>query len=130
MKKIIEAAEKVCNARTPFVTIYELDRVLGERKELEQTPITEEWLKAHGFRKIKTGCNIVPYYQKGKYESEGIIMVWIEEKRIHVRYRPLTNKARSYLELRDVLMPYKSLADLYDACELCGIELDFKAMEK
>lgn len=127
MKKIIEAAEKICELRLNYnsdTLSRNLCVAIDERKRLEQTPITEEWLKEHGFRRLKTEYDIVPYYQKGEYESEGIIMVWIEEKSIRVRYRPLTDDTRSYLELRDVIVPCKSLADLYDACELCGIELE------
>ena len=128
MKKMIELAEKATgdnkDALSAFASYQALKDALAKRKQLEQTTITEEWLKEHGFARIKSEYDLVPYYQRGKYESDGIIMVWInEESAIHIRYRPLINGGHDYTDLRDVLIPYKSLADLYDACELCGIEL-------
>lgn len=123
MKKIIELAERYTSTDDES-DYFDLVTAIAKRKQLEQTPITEEWLKEHGFARIKSEYDLVPYYQRGKYESDGIIMVWIDgESYIHIRYRPLVNEGRSYADLRDVLIPYKVLADLYDACELCGIEL-------
>lgn len=117
MKKIIEAAEKVCNARTPFVTIYELDRALGERKELEQTPITEEWLKEHGF--------VQNIYRSFEYD---LVM---DDGRTEIHYYRSGGEPDSTMSIHkninlenevcyELPEPYTA-AQMLDACELCGI---------
>ena len=121
MKKIIELAERVCNARTPFGTSEhrELDRAIGEHRELEQTPITEEWLKEHGFVQNR--------YRSFEYD---LIM---DEGRTEIHYYysggepDSTMSIRKNINLEDEVCyelpePYTA-AQMFDACELCGIEL-------
>ena len=128
MKKIIELAERVCNARTPFVTsdLYELDRAIGERKELESTPITEEWLTEHGFvvsdeiHSKRDKIFIYPEYGIKVYLdvdcSEGVVgnADCIDIDGISNQFHK-----ENYGGGKEI-----SISDLYDACELCGIKLD------
>lgn len=122
MKKIIEAAEQVCELRLKFnsdTLSRNLCDAIAERKRLEQTPITEEWLQEHGW-KIKSN-----YYGRPIYSSTG------------ARYCIECFFGRRAgdgccLDIDEILpngvnkvhKVYATLADLYDACELCGIELD------
>ena len=66
MKKILELAEFVCNNAKPITRIaLDIDRLekeLIKRKTLEQTPITEAWLKEHGFVYVSE--------EESEYENE------------------------------------------------------------
>lgn len=114
MKKIIELAERVCNPRTPFIIsdLYELDRAIGERKELEQTLITEEWLKEHGFE---------------KYPSTNIYELATEDYTIHCTCECDTLTVYKHIDWDEDIcyeLPNpRNVAQLQDACELCGIEI-------
>lgn len=106
MKKIIEAAEQVCELRLKYnsdTLSRNLCDAIAERKRLEQTPITEEWLKEHGF--VDEPHERMLIYRKGDFGIECNLSSW-----------------EWYWANGDVLL--NSLADLYAACELCGIELD------
>ena len=111
MKKIIELAQifpSMCVQTWSYdkETGRELAQALEKRLALEQTPITEEWLKEHGWTCLTKDFYGEPSdklsiaYTKGNaYEEKG----WsIACTRIHLR----------------------SLADLYDALELCDIQID------
>lgn len=106
MKKIIELAEKL--VEQCYNGIYDeplcenLDELLYERERLQQNSITEEWLKEHGF--IDEPQERMLIYRKGTFSIECDLTTW-----------------EWYWANGDVTL--KSLADLYDACELCNIEL-------
>lgn len=120
MKKATELLERLSaqlkyNTDPLSIEVCEYVRV---RKELERTPITEEWLLRHGFEK-----------------PQGALVSWrkiIGDKTIYVD----VHDGISRFEI-DLITNYKGydiehvlaapdnakLATLYDACELCGIEL-------
>lgn len=122
MKKIIELAEKVVEVhRQPESdkAVNQLAFAIIERRELEQTPITEEWLKEHGWKNKPT------YYGNRIYLSTGAryciecffgccagdgCCLDIDEN--------LPNGVNKVHKV------HATLADLYDACELCGIKLE------
>lgn len=112
MKKIIELAENYL-VETRILTLegdyykcgvgYELAKAIEHRRKLEQTPITENWLKEHGF--IDEPQERMLIYRKGAFGIECDLTTW-----------------EWYWANGDVTL--HSLADLYDAAELCGINLE------
>lgn len=123
MKKIIEAAEQICELRLKYNSDT-LSRnfcdVIDERKELEQTPITEEWLKAHGF--------VQNIYWSFKYS---LVM---DDGRTEIHYYRSVGEPDSTMSIHknidlenevcyELPEPYTA-AQMLDACELCGIELE------
>lgn len=117
MKKIIELAEKVFNARIPALTsdIYELGIAISKRRKLEQTSITEEWLTKHGWKIHK----VLHYaYKAIDYDY---IEYDVKERVLEVfRNYYFGNGAYADALIDNV----DNMAKLYDACELCGIELE------
>ena len=129
MKKIIELAEKAtmnhADAFSAYASYLALKEAIEHRKTLEQTPITEEWLKEHGF----------------------VVSDEIHSKRDKIYINP-EHGIKAYLDVdcsegvvgnADCIDIYGSsnqfhkenycgheisLSDLYDACELCGINLE------
>lgn len=84
------------------------------------------------FKKVKEEYHLEPYYQYGEYESDGIIRVWLkedDEDALTITYRKLTDAGRHYEHPRRLMMPHACVADLYDACELFGLELDLTDYE-
>lgn len=128
MKKIIELAEKATgdneDVLSAFASYQALKDALAERKRLEQTPITEEWLKAHGFvvsDEIHSKRDKIYIYPKHGIKvyldvdcSDGVVgnadCIDIDGSSNQFHKENYSGKEIS-------------LADLYDACELCGIEL-------
>lgn len=126
MKKIIELAEKICNLnwviRNEF--IEQMRNEFTERRQLEQTPITEEWLKGHGFvvsnelhskrDKIYIKENIKVYLdvdcRNGIIGNADCIEINGDSNSFHKD--TYDNKSRI------------TLADLYDILELCNIQID------
>lgn len=121
MKKATELLEQLSeqlkyNSDTLSLEVYKYVKM---RKELESTPITEEWLKAHGweFRTSYYGNNewmignnhyaITCFF--GRLKDDGCCMDM---------HNNIPNG------LNRVHKTFATLADLYDACELCEIELD------
>lgn len=120
MKKIIELAENYL-VGTRILTLegdyykcgvgYELAKAIEHRRKLEQTPITEDWLKEHGWqRSTSDKSSLYPHKwwisnSKGRmlqirYDGEGweIYPLWI--------------------------FNIDNIAQLLDAMELCGINLE------
>lgn len=115
MKKIIELAEKVVHGGTKK-DIFALLSCIDTRKMDEESPITREWLRAHGF--VETGSKPGTFYTRwGHYNTirlsfdDGSCDFSIE-KSTGDMYFDRVNKHNA------------TIADLYDACELCGIELN------
>lgn len=53
MIDIRDAVQKYCDSAYDESLLTELEIALHNRKVLEQTPITKEWLLDHGLRKLK-----------------------------------------------------------------------------
>lgn len=123
MNKIIELAERYMDTESEH-DYTELAIVLGNRKILEQTPITEKWLKEHGFvvsnelhskrDKIYIKGNIKVYLdvdcRNGIIGNADCIEINGDSNSFHKD----TYDNRSRI----------TLADLYDALELCNIKID------
>lgn len=109
MNKIIELAEKLSNLAvggnyvTMLVTRNKLNKAIAERKQLEQTPITEEWLKEHGWEED------IRHYEW---------TYWYNDKKQFISL--IISNDECILE--DTSIVLNSLADLYDVVELCGID--------
>lgn len=128
MKKIIELAEKATgdnkDAMSAYFSYLELKKAIEERRQLEQTPITEEWLKGHGFvasnelhskrDKIYIKENIKVYLdvdcRNGIIGNADCIEINGDSNSFHKD--AYDNNSRI------------TLATLYDALELCNIQID------
>lgn len=114
MKKIIELAEKATGDNkdmlSAFASYQALKDALAKRKQLEQTPITEEWLKGHGWKRNNRNL-----WWKACNGGMGIFTLFIRVSTY--------NKWYWFVNGNDYLC-LTSIADLLDACELCGIKLD------
>lgn len=122
MKKIIELAEKVVEVhRQPESdkAVNQLAFAIIERRELEQTPITEEWLLRHGFSQNR--------YRSFEYD---LIM---DDGRTEIHYYRSGGEPDSTMSIHkninldnevcyELPEPYTA-AQMLDVCELCGIEL-------
>lgn len=123
MKKIIEAAEQVCELRLKYnsdTLSRNLCDAIAERKRLEQTPITEEWLTEHGFVQNR--------YRSFEYD---LIM---DDGRTEIHYYRSGGEPDSTMSLHkninldnevcyELPEPYTA-AQMLDVCELCGIKLE------
>lgn len=125
MKKIIELAEKVygidgLNGTTMYKAVNELGNACQEYRKLQQTPITEEWLKEHGFVQneyrdyeydltMDEGRTEIRYYKRGG-EPESTMSV----------YKNINFEDEVCYELPE---PY-FVAQILDALELCNIKID------
>lgn len=125
MKKIIELAEKYCDsAYSDDEALAQLEFVLHERRVLEQTPITEDWLKEHGFKNERLGtwsnirrwkdCDNFTHTVGASVSSQNIYNTMEGELSLIVNADSKGYLAKSI----------NTLADLYDACSLCGINLE------
>lgn len=114
MKKIIELAEKVVDLwgqPEEEKVVNQLAFAIIERQELEQTPITEGWLKEHGWEVFEGYGDI--YYKD------------FDTKRIECTRNLVGIGIIIYGEgISSSLTGLRSVANLYDACELCGITID------
>lgn len=123
MKKIIELAEKYIsdsdrlNGSSSLADVakvsMEYDRLkeaITLHKTLNQTPITEEWLKEHGWEKNNRNL-----WWKACNGEKGIFTLFVRVSTF--------NKWYWYVNGNDYLC-LTSIADLYDACDLCGIKID------
>lgn len=128
MKKIIELAEKALDVSLLsgfYITqemenaLLKLSKAVKDRRELEQIPITEDWLKEHGWafdytieEAIADYCYVTcnGYIKKG----EGYLLDWCNG----------TLKVTNDFNDSEFTKYDAALADLYDACELCGINLE------
>lgn len=130
MKKIIELAEKYFDEIDSADGIEELEykareskmklqEALSEYKRLSETPITEDWLKEHGWEFDYTieeatadyhwvTCN--GYIKQG----EGYLLDWCNG----------ILKISNDFENSEFSKHGATLADLYDACELCEITME------
>ena len=125
MKKIIELAQiflSMCVQTWSYDkdTGRELAQALEKRIALEQTPITEEWLKEHGFVQneyrgyeydltMDEGRTEIRYYRSGG-EPDSTMAV----------YKNIDFEDEVCYELPE---PY-FVAQLLDALELCDIKID------
>lgn len=117
MKKIIELAERVLYYAGRSLTLSydeateylacrdKLKQALTERHQLEQTPITEEWLKEHG-----------GVHNSTLYRWE----IWSEDNGTVLA----VTKAYGKWHITNTCIEVSSLANLYDALDLCGIKID------
>ena len=87
---------------------------IDERKQLEQIAITEEWLKEHGF--IDTGEK---HYARWEHHY-AIRMLFDNNGSCNFSIE----KSAGNLYIDRILKHNATIANLYDACELCGIELN------
>lgn len=129
MKKIIELAEKALaletfvDSREEVLALDELETAIDEYKQLEQTPVTEEWLKEHRFH-----ISNELHSKRDKIYIKEDVKVYLD---VDVETGIIGNA--DCIEINDVSISFHkdtygnrgsiTLADLYDACELCGIEL-------
>lgn len=128
MKKIIELAENYL-VGTRILTLegdyykcgvgYELAKAIAKRRTLEQTPITEEWLKEHGWIFDYTINECVADYHyvtcNGYVKrGEGYLLDWCNG---------LLNIVNDFNGAQFTKYD-ATLADLYDALELCNIQID------
>lgn len=115
MKKIIELAQiflSMCVQTWSYDkdTGRELAQALEKRLALEQTPITEEWLKEHGWER-----------------NEIVFHGWSKTFEVGIREFATLILVNCYNEgwyVNDTPIRVNTLSDLYDACELCGINLE------
>ena len=125
MKKIIELTEKYLAEIDNADGIEELEHkaeeskiklqeALSEYKRLSETPITEDWLKGHGWKCLAVTGHGVRYYNK-HYHLVTIFLSGHDEGNIV----EITDGELNTIRLSDI-----SIAQLYDACELCGIKID------
>lgn len=114
MKKIIEAAEQVCELRLKFnsdTLSRNLCDAIAEYKRLKETPITEEWLKEHGWHI----SDIDPLHYARLIISANMLEYDLDRHELTV--------FRCY-EPESKVCAVDNMAKLYDACELCGIKLE------
>lgn len=135
MKKIIELAERATgdhkDVMSMFASYLALKEVLAKYKRLQQTPITEEWLKEHGW--VKDGyTNISPDYIRATDDYRIAITLYPHLDRgagiicCNIKNNIVVTKefdGRSAIKFKESVGAF-TLADLYDACELCGVELN------
>lgn len=124
MEKIIKLAEKATgdnkDAMSAYSSYLELKEAIKERRKLEQTPITEEWLKEHGWLQ-----NGMTQENLEDCDYENCDDTWChptEEVSIYIDYP--TNKIMFCQDGNHEIWINNSLADLYDALELCNIKID------
>lgn len=121
MKKIIELAKKVCSTEG-FVddnilkAIEDLDRGLVSRRKLETTPITEDWLKEHGFVLEPDGY---VYYDDSKGTHEQYYACVQLRHSGGARRIEIKTMWRSFCAEQGTF----GLSYLLDAMELCGITM-------
>lgn len=124
MKKIIELAEKICNGN--WDNVEQMREALAEYKELQQTPITEEWLKEHGFNFEHFGtwskilhqwndCDNFTHTIGISVSSQNIYSI-IDGEKLSLM---VNANSKGFLAKN-----ITSLADIYDAIELLGITLE------
>lgn len=125
MKNIIELAaryfDKIDNADGIEELEYKaeeskmkLQEALSEYKRLSETLITEDWLKEHGWKCWSVTGYGVRYYNK-HYPHVTIFLSGHDEGNIV----EITDGELNTIRLSDI-----SIAQLYDACELCGITME------
>lgn len=122
MKKIIELAkalalETFANSREVALALDELETAIAEYKQSEATPITEEWLKEHGWyisdynplhnARLMVGADMLEYD---------------EDRQDLTIFRDYEPESGVYADA--LIDNVDNVAKLYDACELCGIELN------
>lgn len=121
MKKIIELAdiysESVKNNESVFLQVKKKKELLVAIREyhtLQAIPITEDWLKEHGFE-FNTEHISQPYIKEMKdwYISFVADINLLSVEKYKDRY------VVCRMQKRDA-----TLADLYDALDLCGIKID------
>lgn len=103
-----------------YASYLALKNALEEREKLQQTPITEEWLKEHGFVQNR--------YRSFEYD---LIM---DDGRTEIHYYhsggnpDSTMSINKNIDLEDEvcyeLPEPHTAAQMFDACELCGVELN------
>lgn len=120
MKKIIELANEVCNDLESQDGIWldsaiMLRDAINVRRKLEQTPITEDWLKEHGW---EVNHHVGDDHNWDFYNS-------FDGRYAHIYLHALCKP--QFWEVNysgNIILHLSTLADLYDACELCGITMD------
>lgn len=136
MKKIIELAEKYIHTKLGtedppihrihvWETFKALRSAIDEYKRLSETPITEDWLKEHGFKNERLGIwsNILRQW-KDCDNFTHTIGVSVSSQNIYNTMEGelsliINADSKGYLA-----KSINTLADLYDACELCEINLE------
>lgn len=138
MKKIIDLIEKyfelddnapakeAVEERDKWAdTIWHIEQEIGDRvarrRELEATPITEDWLKEHGWEVHEGLRGFIPAPYANRYIG-----------RDYLEYDMRRASLRVFLEYVEGDGTYSdfycenidSVAKLLDACELCGINLE------
>ena len=116
MKKIIELAQiflSMCVRTWSYDkdTGRELAQALDKRIALESTPITEDWLKEHGW--------IESDNFQGSLKKDSC--------RYCVKYHVLItyHNSQEYVGMqRNEIWGIRTIADLLDAMELCGITME------
>lgn len=122
MKAILEKAEKVVDLfHTPEEdkAMNQLAWAIIRRRELENTPVTIEWLKVHGWA-IQKG--VVPNQPDSAIKRvwDGFIQITPENE-----YFCFDRVYDPYDVEPDVAFDaVRSIANLCDACALCGIEIE------
>lgn len=133
MKKIIELAENYL-VETRILTLegdyykcgvgYELAKAIAERRTLEQTPITEDWLKEHGF----VVSNELHSKRDKIYIKENIkIYLDVDCRNGIVGYADcieINGDSDSFHKDTYSNRGWITLAELYDALGLCNIQID------
>lgn len=138
MKKIIELAEKYLAhdmddrntwsnswMRENDTMLCELLDAIAHRRKLEQTPITEDWLKEHGFKNEYHGIwtKILRHWKDCDNFSHTIGLSVSSQNIYNTMEGELSlivnADSKGYLS-----KSIYSLADLYDAMELCGIKME------
>lgn len=119
MKKIIELAEKAFDTMVlPGAEVTQemddafakLEKAIKERRVLEQTPITEEWLKEHGWERNEWVFNALSKTSEvGIKEFATLTLVNCYNKGWYVCDTPIR---------------VNTVARLLDVCELCNVKID------
>ena len=131
MKKIIELAEKYIsdsdrlNGSSSLADVAEvsmdydrLKEAITLRKTLEQTPITEDWMKEHGF--ILEADGYVFYDESKGTHDQYYVLVQLRHNKKETRRIEIRTMWRSFYAEQGIF----NASFLLDACELCGITMD------
>lgn len=127
MKKILELAEKVCTNYTSAsigLDIRKLRKLITERRQLEQTPITEDWLVEHGF----VVSDEIHSKRDKVYVKDGITVVLDVDCANGIVGNAdcieINRNSNSFHKDTYVIRSRITLATLYDALELFDIKID------
>lgn len=104
-----EHTQETCDAFT------EVANALAERRQLEQAPITEDWLKEHGWR------------QCGQYGHQFVhpkCFFWLFGLYGFTCWEIIKTEYTAVGEKSCVFCEITTVAQLLDALELCNIKID------